>query len=120
MEKTDGGDYVRVGVEDKNVSMGLETDMGVEWCSKMLAVLSHSGAATPRDSPGARVTLVTTLNTLLPLPQFTAQHTALQHLLCQEITLLFCATTTQTVSAEDRQTDRGVQTVGEVSRVSWP
>ena len=42
----DRGDYVRVGVEDKNVSMGLETDMGVEWCSTMLAVLSHSGAVT--------------------------------------------------------------------------
>ena len=38
--------YVRVGMEDKNVSMGLETDMGVEWCSTMLAVLSHSGAVT--------------------------------------------------------------------------
>ena len=46
MEKTDGGDYVRVGMEDKNVSLGLETDMGVEWCRcpTMLAVLSHSEA----------------------------------------------------------------------------
>ena len=66
MEKTDGRDYVRVGMEDKNVSLGLETDMGVEWCSTMLAVLSHSGAMTLLDSPSAGVTLVTTLTTLLP------------------------------------------------------
>ena len=51
------GDYVRVGMEDKNVSLGLETDMGVEWCRcpTMLAVLSHSEAVTLRDSPGAKI-----------------------------------------------------------------